>query len=619
MDRENEQAASSRHPIPLLVQLAALLFGPALIGGREIWTWLGQSVEQRAADLPHLLVSLGPWLIWLLVLPVVLAQRRAPALTRRRRPASPLPCFLFAFVLAFGVAAGLGWRLRDLPPLYHDEHSYQFQAWTFLSGRLSNPTPPFASHFQQMHVLDDPVFAGRYFPGTGLWLAPFLWLGFPALGGWALAGLVSGFTSLAAFRVHPRAGYVAGALLATAPALVALANLTLSPTPTMLGLAVFLWSYPRIFPERGPGPSQVWPIIAGLAIGYAFLCRPLTAAGLGLPFALYSLWRLAFPRSTTASLERAQLLRLTASFGLCLPLLAAYNWAITKRPWVTPYGLYLERHTPSHVYGLHNRMRGETARGPRTLVAYDDWAEDLDLRRAARLAGQRWERLIPWSFGAISLAALGLVVLYLAPRDPLRLGLPILGVVGLSAAYFPYAFPGILGFGYLVEAVPWLGYLVAVAAGSLHEDWRHRGRPNIGCWWLALPLVAAGTNLFADLSLFEPDTELVYPRRQAARRAQWEQKASLAGPILVLVDAEPRDSLHTSYVFNQPDLAGPVLRAWYRPIDGSPSQLDGLLAHYPERAAYVYRPARGAEPESWTLIRPRVDGPGSSSGVEHGK
>jgi hypothetical protein len=78
----------------------------------------------------------------------------------------------------------------DLPPDIHDEYSYLFQAKTFLAGRLSFPSSPrMPELFDQMHVLNEGRFASRYFPGVGLWLAPFVALEHPYWAEWLAAAL----------------------------------------------------------------------------------------------------------------------------------------------------------------------------------------------------------------------------------------------------------------------------------------------------------------------------------------------------------------------------------------------------------------------------------------------
>ncbi|MFO0948986.1 MAG: hypothetical protein U1D30_24265 [Planctomycetota bacterium] len=185
--------------------------------------------------------------------------------------------------------------------------------------------------------------------------------------------------------------------------------------------------------------------------------------------------------------------------------------------------------------------------------------------------------------------------------------LPILSVAGLTAAYFPYAFPGVLGFSYLVELLPPMFLAFAIAIGSVAKDWRARGWTRAGNWWLTFPIIAILTNvLIRDPLLFDPDSELVYPRRLAAERERLEQTACLAGPILVLFDADPKDAVHSTYVHNRPDLGGPVVRAWLTPpttATKSPPGYERLMEQYPDRAVYLYRPSHENNPPVWTRLR----------------
>jgi hypothetical protein len=180
-------------------------------------------------------------------------------------------------------------------------------------------------------------------------------------------------------------------------------------------------------------------------------------------------------------------------------------------------------------------------------------------------------------------------------------------VLVLTTAYYPYAFAGVLGFGYLVEAIPWLCLLLGVAAGMVMDASRTLGRRWGARWWGTLPLIAVGWQLLAvDPTLFDADGELVYPRREAEHRRKLEDSAALAGPILVLFDADPRDAVHTTYVHNVPTLDSTVVRAWLNPQPGTrpqPPDLEEFLKAFPDRDIYLYRPPRGGSPEVWKRLR----------------
>lgn len=581
-----------RARIPLIQQAAVILAGPAATIGRDLWS-LDAGV--RGADgawvvLWAMLPSL-PYAMWLAALPLVLLAERRPPLGEREGSAAA--CFLLCAAAGFACAAGFGWRVRDLPPLYHDEYGYLFQTETFLAGRFHWPVPAFADALDQMHILHQPVFASRFFPGTGLWLAPFAAAGAPIWGMWTAAGLTAGFVALAGRRFSPLAGYAAGLLFASAPATVAFDNLLLSPGPTMLFFSVFLWTFFRSFEETGAR----WPLLAGLSIGAAFLTRPLTALGLGFPFALYVAWQ-GLRRRTPSDRQRFR--AMSASFAACVLAMGGYNAALTGNPVQTPYGVYLRERTPSHVYGFYNVERGSTRRGPAALDAYERWAENLTPARAVALTLERCKRLVRATVGETLFFGFGLLAVLRIFSLGDRLLLLALSVLGLIVAYFPYAFPGILGFSYVAEAGPSLVLIVAAALGTLLQDAFARGRPLLAAWWMGLPTVAIVLNLaLSNPALFEDQSELVYPRRKADRLRSLEREAAKRGPILVLMDVAPNQSLHETFVYNEPSLSGPVLRAWARSPEAEP-----LIASEPRRAVYRYRPESSTERETWTLVRP---------------
>ncbi|MCA8999975.1 MAG: hypothetical protein KDA80_23465, partial [Planctomycetaceae bacterium] len=203
---------------------------------------------------------------------------------------------------------------RDETPVIHDEFSYLLQAKTFLSRRWFWESSPVARElFHQMHVLNDGKFASRYLPGTGLWIAPWLAMGHPRWGHWFAQGSVAVAAYLLSKRLTEMsradgkrlpngpglagiptaswsgliAGIVAGTLIALSPGLALFSNLMLSHHPTLVGLSLFLWAFLHLMETS----AMRWSLLSGAGLAFAMICRPLTAAAVGLPWGFWWLFQ----------------------------------------------------------------------------------------------------------------------------------------------------------------------------------------------------------------------------------------------------------------------------------------------------------------------------------------
>jgi hypothetical protein len=534
-----------------------------------------------------------PFVVWALLLPLFLLvkRQRSTSLNEVRSADLDRPSFrsrvtvsvLFGLI-GFGVAVWFGWDLRNLPPRVHDEYSYLLQAETFLAGRLHWPAPPAAEHFHEVHVLmADGVLASRYFPATGAWIAPFLALGVPMLAGWLAQGIVSGFMVAAASRWSLVAGITTGIFVSTCPALVIFGNTYLSPHPTMMGLVIAWWVFQESFYSRG----RWLPILVGVAVGWAFLARPLTAVAIAGPWGLYAIWR-----SIESQEVRAQSRWMIAGFLPAVLFMAIYNQQITGDIGVTPYGKYTAVYTPSHVYGFYNRTRGFAAHEPRTIDAYEAWVAELTPRRAAFLFFHRWEKAIPWIGGCVPVATLLLLALFQCRGGGDRILLPALSILTLSMAYVPYFFEGVMGFSYIVEAVPWVLLLMGYSFSRVFESWKGEHRHALAFWWSGVVVVASAMNMWVILpEAFAPNGEFVQPRLEAAERITKEIELCGGERCLILYDISQRSDLHVMWVHNHPSFDGQIIRAFVLD-DPSP-----VLASFPKRKAFyfhngVYREAR---------------------------
>jgi hypothetical protein len=612
--------------ISTAAQIVVLVAVALAIGAGEWARW--NDPESRTTAMTGWLCGVNadwlPYVPWLILAPVfwnVGRRRVAPegmSVEGGGIPA-PSPATWSTWVWAIGsgmlslmVSVLVASRFGDVPPAYHDEFSYLFQAKTFLAGRLWFPSfEPMPQLFDQMHVLNEGHFASRYFPGAGAWLAPFVALGNAWSGEWIAAAVAAFCTFWIGREVGGEfAGRVAGVLAALSPGLALFSNLLLAHHPTLMGLTFFIGMY---LLARRTGRIR-YACCAGIGLTFAMLCRPMTALGIGLPFGIHFAWWLlrggdAFPVGRTAASLRYRTALAAAMAGplvIGFVILLGYNRAITGDPLVSPYQLYTDIYTPRHVYGFNNVTRGEQRLGPKVLENYDRWAENLTPRLAARNVGRRLMTSLRWTLGIVPLVAAALVLaLSRGVRNvPCRLiGAAILALHGV---HVPYWFEGIMGWHYVFESAPLWLVLFAEATRRLCQTWQVTGRPAMGWWWGGVAATAVLVNLVTAPSVWPGRlergmAEVAFSRDRYA--AFQQQAAQMAGGrrAIIFVEPDPSDR-HIDYVVNDPGLDGAMLIARYEP---GKTELSAARALFADRAAFLYR----AADQSWESLPDVESGP----------
>ena len=120
------------------------------------WQWISLAV--------CLLLCLHPWIVparaltWLRIRFHECAQKRLRAV---------FICALFPMLVRVALLPALPIK----PASVHDEFSLLLMADTFHSGRLTNPTHPYWTHFETIHVIQKPTYASMYQAGAGVLLA----------------------------------------------------------------------------------------------------------------------------------------------------------------------------------------------------------------------------------------------------------------------------------------------------------------------------------------------------------------------------------------------------------------------------------------------------------------
>ena len=514
---------------------------------------------------------------------------------------------LLCGVVSLAVSAGIGSRIGDLPPAYHDEYSYLFQAKTLLAGQFSFPSARVRPElFDQMHVLNEGRMACRYYPGTGLWLAPFVALGHPYWGPW-LAGAIA--TMLLFWTGRELGGRFVGGLggltMALSPGVGLFGNTLLAHQPTLVGLGVFLLGITRWRRTRSGWDAS----LAGIGLSYAMLCRPMTAAGIGLPFGLDVLWWLMRGGHSVAKDGLAALVdsparpsrRVAAVLGLGMPLVCgwcvmlAYNRDITGEWLMSPYQLYTETYTPRNVYGFNNVVRGEQHLGPKVIDYYDRiWTVNLTPSVAATNALTRWIASWIWTVDVLPLLLTAVIVVGSVRRLERRWLLVAAAILSLHAVHIPYWYVGIMGWHYVFESAPLWCLLLAAATQSLFADWSRSRQSGLKIWWLGLIGLSLVGSYFGPAGLWQPRIEdgigsLAHPRRQQAEVRRWIEASISERPALVLLDQHETEASHLDFVTNDPGLTSEILLARRRAEE---TDLSAIARDFPDRSVYVASPHR---------------------------
>jgi len=480
-----------------------------------------------------------------------------------------------------------------LPPAYHDEYSYLVQAETFLAGRVAWPAMTTGGDvFHQIHVLNRPVTASRYFPWTGLWMLAFVQAGVPIFGHWLAGAMACGFFHRSLRRLYPPAiAAIGGLLIAVSPGLAVFSNLLLAHHPTLLALSVFLLSFLKFMDERRRSQA----LIAGIALTLAMLGRPMTAAGFGLPFGLW------FFTTIVRSLQRKPWLQsLVPVLAIGTPLLIGFgasgwmNQRITGQWNLSAYQFYTNTWTPRHRFGFANGTAGPPQSS--VLNKYDQWAENLTPELAVRNVGNRLLASVVWTMGIAGLLLLvpiGSWACLFADRQAVGARLVAAAIVSLHLVHIPYWYDGILHWHYVFETSPLLLLLATAGLDAWQRGLQTPCGARLARRWLMALLLSALAPAWIDSDVFwGPSRVSLAVSEQAWSRGRMEafqrtaKVVSGGRPCLILVDERNGDQ-QLSYIVNPPDYSGPVLVAR---LPESSAALAELQQHFRDRSAWTFQP-----------------------------
>ncbi|MCC6901927.1 MAG: glycosyltransferase family 39 protein [Polyangiaceae bacterium] len=233
---------------------------------------------------------------------------------------------LLAIVAASG-AAFVAFGLVQGAAVIDDERAYLFQAGTFAEGRLAYPAVPEA--FRNPMFLTTPVWAAKYPPGHALALLPGVFLGEPRV----VPILVTALTVAGVYQLMrsfgERQAVLAAVLFSISPFAWAVGGTLMPFSTNACALTWFLACLARAETRRG----AVFPAIAGIALGWSALTRPLDALLLSLPALFWLSWR-AVRREPGARSKIAVVALGTLPFVVSQ---LVYNHRLTGSPLAFPY------------------------------------------------------------------------------------------------------------------------------------------------------------------------------------------------------------------------------------------------------------------------------------------
>lgn len=369
-------------------------------------------------DGASLLIPPSEWLLgiaicaalaWLSV-PLIEAVRGASP----RLP--PLPVSSRALVLALllvllAALASISRLVFHGRPHLVDSIAQLFQARIFAAGTLTAAAPPLREFFvtQQM-LIDGSAWYAQYPPGHSALLAA----GYALGAAWLVPVLLSAATGLILYRfaVHVydrRTGVLTLLLTLVCPFFLFMGASFMNHVSTLFFISLFL----LLFATWETSGSTMRAILAGAALGGAFLSRPLTALAVGAVFALVVL------RGGAMAPLRSRVAGVGAFVGVA-SIYLLYNAATTGDPLLAGY---VKLWGADHGLGFHSTPWGQVHT---PLAGLRAELLDLSLLNLA---------LFEWPLPALLPIGVGLAAGWLGRTWDRRL---LAAFLAIPAAYFFY-------------------------------------------------------------------------------------------------------------------------------------------------------------------------------------
>jgi hypothetical protein len=324
---------------------------------------------------------------------------------------------------------------------------------TFAHGRLSNPTPPVSEFFDTFHVLMRPVYASKYFPAQGLFLALGEKLaGHPAVGVWLSSALAcAAITWMLQAWLSPGWGLLGGILFAVQYGVFSYWSQSYwGGMVPALGGALFFGALRRLW-NASSWQNAVWGALGLLILANS---RPLEGLLTTLPATFLFLHRIyQSHRWREHEVWTSLVLPLGIVLAPGIMAMSAYNRAITGSALKTPYMLHEQQYQESPPL-LFLPKRPQLTYSSHWLGVY------YDVHEMQSYLSQRNPKLWPlavgrkiatwWDFYCGILLSIPLFLPGLLRRDRMRI-FQIIFLVGFGA--LPLALDNAIAWRILIDAL----------------------------------------------------------------------------------------------------------------------------------------------------------------------
>lgn len=247
-----------------------------------------------------------------------------------------LPLVFLVATLSMLATASLSSQVFEHLPHLEDELTYLFQARMLARGDVFIPSPyPPDSYWQpfiidcdqEMENLYNIACAGKRFgkypPGFPMLLA----LGVLIHNTWIINVFFTGLNVVLIYLLgrlvyNEHAAILSAALLAISPIALLLGSTLMGHTSALSFTLLFTWAY--IQAQHATKPLG-WAALSGFALGIVFNIRPYAAAGISLPFIVYSLWQMLSSIKHKFLIKKAFPLLIIAFTALCTSSIFFFN------------------------------------------------------------------------------------------------------------------------------------------------------------------------------------------------------------------------------------------------------------------------------------------------------